>query len=774
MRGKISFPTCKITTIWLIQLLLISSFIGLVSFENNNTVQATNDPLQPVDGGTVIMNREWTVTDTREYYNCTIVMNGNLIIENGGSLTFKNVTLKMNCSYYGVYRIEVQSGGAMYIFDYDDNCDTTEDASNITDGDFDDDIIEPDWGGGNYRFIFWVRNGAKFEMKNSELHECGRKEYELDILADNTRIENNIISKNYNGIYLRSSNSHTITNNIILNNINGILLKSSNSNTVTNNICKSNIQSGIHLSHSDRNTITNNICNSNKHDNIYLWSSANNTISNNICNWSYYDGGICLKSSSCNRINNNTCNSSSGFGIKLDSSHGNKIVDNTYNVNTGIWLETSNNNHIINNSCLNNRLSILNYDSCRNTFSNNHMSKSGIYIGGDYDITPAHWNTHSIDISNTVNGRPVYYWKNQIGGVVPLGAGQVILANCTNVEVYNQNLSNCYTGLLLGFSTECLIYNNTCNSNSKEGIELYFSSNNTIGNNTCSSNSEDGILLVEGSNNTITNNICNSNGEEGIRLCGCINNTVIYSTCNSNKKYGIQLWSSDSCTIANNICSFNMNGIFLSHSSNNILENNICSNNDRGISVEYSSPNNEVHYNNIYNNTDHGIFVYYPESCVNATYNWWGNVLGPYHATTNPNGTGDNVSDYVNFKPWLTTPNETMVQIIDTDNDGIPNIIDIDDDNDGYNDTIELSEGTDPLNNTSAPKDYDKDFIPDSIDLDDDNDGVPDEEDEYPFDETRWTGEEARVNVFVVSSIVIVVVLLLIIIITSIVKRREE
>jgi len=41
---------------------------------------------------------------------------------------------------------------------------------------------------------------------------------------------------------------------------------------------------------------------------------------------------------------------------------------------------------------------------------------------------------------------------------------------------------------------------------------------------------------------------------------------------------------------------------------------------------------------------------------VNATSNWWGSASGPYHLTTNPSGTGDNVTDNVLYTPWLPDP----------------------------------------------------------------------------------------------------------------------
>ncbi len=41
---------------------------------------------------------------------------------------------------------------------------------------------------------------------------------------------------------------------------------------------------------------------------------------------------------------------------------------------------------------------------------------------------------------------------------------------------------------------------------------------------------------------------------------------------------------------------------------------------------------------------------------LNATCNWWGDPSGPYHATDNPEGKGDDVSDGVVFTPWVAPP----------------------------------------------------------------------------------------------------------------------
>jgi hypothetical protein len=41
---------------------------------------------------------------------------------------------------------------------------------------------------------------------------------------------------------------------------------------------------------------------------------------------------------------------------------------------------------------------------------------------------------------------------------------------------------------------------------------------------------------------------------------------------------------------------------------------------------------------------------------VIAQDNWWGHPSGPFHPSLNPDGCGDEVSDYVEFHPWLTEP----------------------------------------------------------------------------------------------------------------------
>jgi len=95
------------------------------------------------------------------------------------------------------------------------------------------------------------------------------------------------------------------------------------------------------------------------------------------------------------------------------------------------------------------------------------MLENGIIILGD-SLSDY---THEIDESNTVNGKPVYYWKDVNGGEIPDGAGQVILVNCKNIVVENQNLTS--VGIGVAFSSYSTIRNNTCSNTRQCGCACY-------------------------------------------------------------------------------------------------------------------------------------------------------------------------------------------------------------------------------------------------------------------------------------------------------------
>ncbi|UCG69041.1 MAG: right-handed parallel beta-helix repeat-containing protein [Thermoplasmata archaeon] len=310
--------------------------------------------------------------------------------------------------------------------------------------------------------------------------------------------------------------------------------------------------------------------------------------------------GIYLTSSNNKIINNNI--SSCGDGIFSTASSNNKIIDNNIsNYENGIYINGHGNN-ITGNNITNNSLTGIGIGySQGNTLYRNTMINNGIVI---YGQLLEHWNTHKIDNTNTVNGKPVYYWKNQTGGTIPGSAGQVILANCTNVTVINQDLNNCSIGIELGFSSNILMTRNNISNNNYEHIYLSFSNENNITDNNLIN---DRIRLYKSHGNKIINN----------KIIGAINSQCIflYSSndsvikCNmlTNADSGILIRNSEKNNITGNEIFNNGKGIEILSNGNNITGNNI-SNNSRGIVFRGSYKNN-ITYNNIYLNRNYGIYL---------------------------------------------------------------------------------------------------------------------------------------------------------------------
>lgn len=417
--------------------------------------------------------------------------------------------------------------------------------------------------------------------------------------SKNTILKNNSHLNNSIGTYMLYSNDTIIINSITKNNYLGLRLWQSNNNTILNNTY-SHCYYGIELLGGSNNTLEKIVCLDN-HWGIYLAGGVNNIIANNRCSQNMI--GISLKHSNNNIIDNNIC-----------------TLNNLYT----ITLEYSNNNIIRNNFCYSdNKSGIILYHSSNNTLYDNSMENCGISLGGGIDTL----TTQKISTNNTVNGKPVYYYKNanMNNATVPLNAGQIILGNVTYLKIENLYITNTSVAIELGFSSHIYIANNTC-SNNRCGVYLLESINNVIVNNICSNNKAHstghGIIMWQSYNNIIENNTCKSNNYYGIYLYHSTENIIRNNICNSNNWYGIYLEYSNNNAIKNNTCTFNSwYGVLLQGSSNNLIENNTCSSNKEGIHLEGSN-NNIIHHNVISINTVYGICIdFYGSYTIPSSYN---------------------------------------------------------------------------------------------------------------------------------------------------------
>jgi len=90
-----------------------------------------------------------------------------------------------------------------------------------------------------------------------------------------------------------------------------------------------------------------------------------------------------------------------------------------------------------------------------------------------------------------------------------------------------------------------------------------------------------------------------------------------------------------------------------------IIEYNDIYDNMLGVQI-VSNDNIHVNRNKIYNNSNYGAASdpywdgsSYVDYNLDAINNWWGDSSGPYHSTENPDGLGDNITDFVIFEPWI-------------------------------------------------------------------------------------------------------------------------
>jgi parallel beta-helix repeat protein len=172
---------------------------------------------------------------------------------------------------------------------------------------------------------------------------------------------------------------------------------------------------------------------------------------------------------------------------------------------------------------------------------------------------------------------------------------------------------------------------------------------------------ESGIFKTGTGNLTLTNSIVTNCATHGLFLFNASGVLGISAnTFSNNAGTGITVNNSSPAIQNNSINNNTGSGIYLegATSAANIFNNRIYRNNPGIQCVSGANPligGSSANGNEILNNTNFGVLNTTSTLTVNATYNWWGNSSGPYHPTANPSGTGNSVSDYVDFAPYRTT-----------------------------------------------------------------------------------------------------------------------
>mgnify|MGYP006288096931 FL=1 len=440
-------------------------------------------------------------------------------------------------------------------------------------------------------YLYNVINGI---VENNTIYNNGENGIYITFYPSTIIIRNNTIDNNDRyGIYIGGCEDCEIIDNKITRNQEGIYIcfESHNpySNVIENNTISNNDFHGIELDTQCRSTIIkNNTISGNGYDGIYIYVNGdeieilNNTIISNGRHGIYlsYD-------SDSNIISGNDIHGNSDTGLRFYSYSSatvsyNNISENAYS----IWLERS-------------------YGS--NIFSN-HLGHKGIILRG----SESRFMEHTIATSNKVNNKSIYYYfgANGLTNGDFTDPGQILLVNCNNSHISNQNISLAPVGLGCYFSVDCDIFNNSI-QDCEQGIDLYKLNNSLIHNNTLSYNNH-GLYGEYCKNNTLVNNTGSLN-QVGINMENSPENLITHNFVWNNTQYGISVYG-DSNNFTFNKLGNNSYGIRICGQNMDIV-NNTANNNDWGIYICYASQYNIIVNNTLINNTQSGIEM------VDETYN---------------------------------------------------------------------------------------------------------------------------------------------------------
>ena len=533
----------------------------------------------------------WMVNRRVICSNQTIVLNGDLTILNKGDLIFLgNVTLNMNG-----YNIRVNCGGTFRIYDTDHNPATTADRS----------VISGSLNQGQY---FIVDPCGMLDMENSELRgiyynvgggmdtsECSQTSFGAVIYGNSTKIINNTILDEWQGITFINSFNNTISGNVInYTALGGVTLINTTDTIVSNNTFpKTGV--GVCLSNSHRNKIDRN--------NIALFAgqfrytglspgsggglrvkdgSSYNNITNNVvpyarsCVYTFQ-----ITNSHYNRIENNWLAYCSldygGTGIVMSGSDNNIINNNSFN-NVGYkgtmgMSITSSSSNLISNNLINttyfNSISLI--GGSGNRLENNSVGLTGYRAAIAVDSSPS-----TVIYNNKV-------WNNTAGGIK--------LTSSPNSVIYRNNASDStyyYDGTYTTYPGIGIWVSNSSNANISEnyaannggdmpsvgqiggGIAIFSSPGSKIINNTAVNNFRRGIYSESSANVLIERNNASNNNKAHVVHCT--------SYCDS---AGIWFVSTDNTARAvNNTVIGNDYGFYCGTSTPTLQDNNATSNGD--------------------------------------------------------------------------------------------------------------------------------------------------------------------------------------------------
>ncbi|MGA1793517.1 MAG: NosD domain-containing protein [Thermoplasmatota archaeon] len=509
-------------------------------------------------------------------------------------------------------------------------------------------------------------------------------------------VNNNVLY----GIEIATSNYCNISKSVSLKNSYGIRIHISDNNEIyNNNIYENNI--GIYYYQSKDNIATfNKIINSETGVKLEMFSHSNEFYHNNISS----NNRANIDSVNCNdnTFKQNMINDSSR-GVDIVRSLRNIWDENTFSGSTiNCNFNGSSNMRFINNTVISdwgrNAIVILDQDddliqkndiigslssgvklfNCRReTITGNRFERAGVSISGEI---LDHWNTHSIDTTNTVNGNPIRYYKNQVSGNIGASSGQIILANCTRIGISNQAINSTISAVQIAYSDNTTVSDSDLSDN-WQGIVIARSRDTLVDNITIDNIVGTSITIAEGGWNTISGSHI-SNSSYGIRVVGSVNNSIndnvltdliftpvhilpgegiipehneVRGNILNRSQYGVFIFSSnDTIVVDNHIDNNSMEGISIGDTwpyppiTNITIKDNTIVNNTIGISTMWGTNNVTIQENLVIGNHKAGIDLIYTgnitieNNTIIDQHEWGADIKNSNNLTVSGNNISDN------------------------------------------------------------------------------------------------------------------------------------
>ncbi|MCK4451513.1 MAG: right-handed parallel beta-helix repeat-containing protein [Anaerolineae bacterium] len=389
------------------------------------------------------------MTSSESVENQAVTLDGNLIVQSGGSLTLTNVTLTMTCQHNGEHRIEVEPGGSLFITN-----------SVIT--------------AANENSFDFAVHGSAFEIHSSGLHGAGwGPEQELSntgaitsgqrglfVGTDNAVLDGNTLSGNHVGVILGGSGITLSSNTIISNTVHGVYMQDARDSWIVDNSIRHGGQasSPFRMSGSHNNSIISNTIESSIHRGIIeVLGSHNNTLERNTI--SGYGVGIAVMFISNNNVIRYNTIAVDEYGIMVfgwgNEVEGNAIsgaveptLQNVY-LHTGIYMV-----YAYNSTVKDNVITDVGEDNgiwLRHS-SNNLISGNTASALGWFDNRP------STGLLLFSNSRDNVIHGNTFSG---FHRGMSFLYDCdNNIIASNQVSSTVYQGIIVDRSFGNTVYQN--------------------------------------------------------------------------------------------------------------------------------------------------------------------------------------------------------------------------------------------------------------------------------------------------------------------------